>query len=73
MAISGSSVIPGPTLFEYLSDDALELVESHDDSSVYSYTCGCVAVHWFTTADCYVRWCPTHLPWGLKRHLRAVS
>ncbi len=62
MAQRLSDSIPGSTLFKYLTDDTLTAVESDNKNSVYAYECGCVAVRWIGSSDCYVRWCEVHRP-----------
>ena len=62
MPVRLSRTIPSLTLFNYLTDDNLESVESSEEKSIYKYGCGCIAVRGLPSSDCYVEWCSTHAP-----------
>lgn len=51
MAYRLADMLPGPTVFAYLSDETLESVQSDELSSVYQYRCGCVAVRWLRSVQ----------------------
>ncbi len=62
MAFSNSAIVPGPTLFKYLRENTLEQIDSDPESSVYRFACGCRAARWAHSVNCFVQWCPQHVP-----------
>ncbi len=55
-----SATIPGETLFEYLSNDGLESVDSNEERSIYRYNCGCTVLRLVPGGQCAVTWCVKH-------------